>query len=188
MAGHLDVLMNMFPQKALLNADELAQAISVSRQHIYNLINREELPFKLQKKKGSKERIQVSIIDVARYLDSKLETREVKREEIQVVDKPKVGRPRGGGKIKLTRAFQVELTIAIAQVEAEEAFSKLQEQIDGMSFEDNGKSPSERLEEAKNYFLECSAHARNVLRKNFLTMKLNDIPPAPSRPSRPFKA
>lgn len=185
MAGHLDVLMNMFPQKALLNADDLAKAISVSRQHIYNLINRDELPFKLEKKKGSKERIQVSIIDVARYLDSKLETREVKREEIEVVDKPKVGRPRGGGKIKLTRAFQVELTIAIAQEEAEEAFSKLQEQIDSMKFEDNGKSPSERFEEAKNHFLDCSTHARNVLRKSLLTMKLGDSPAPPSRPFKP---
>ncbi|MDN7869818.1 helix-turn-helix domain-containing protein [Burkholderia multivorans] len=185
MAGHLDVLMNMFPQKAMLNADDLAKALNVSRQHIYNLCHVDKLPFKLEKAKGSKTRIQVSIIEVARYLDSKLEVREVKREEIEVVDKPKVGRPRGGGKIKLTRAFQSELTIAIVQEEAEEAFSKLQEQIDSMKFEDNGKSPSERFEEAKNHFLDCSVHARNVLRKNLLSLKLNEVP-APPR-ARPFK-
>ena len=175
MAGHLDVLMSMFPQKMFLDIDDIAKLLNVSKGHIYNLSSAKKLPFKLY---DDTDKIQVSIIEMGRYLDSKLDAVErqpLKREDIQVVQKKKSGRPRGG-KIQLTMAFQSQLSLAIIREEVHQAFSSLQEQAESLEFEDDKQPCVSQLEEARHNFVASALNARNYLNAALLQVQLGVNP------------
>ena len=175
MAGHLDVLMSMFPQKMFLDINDIAKLLNVSKGHIYNLSSAKKLPFKLY---DDTDKIQVSIVEMARYLDSKLEQVErepIKREDIQVVQKRGPGRPRGGS-IRLTMAFQSQLSLAIIREEVHQAFGVLQEQVESLEFTDDQRPCATKLDEAKDSFSASALSARNYLNASLLQVQLGTKP------------
>jgi len=99
MSQHLPILQGMFPNKVLLGPEEIATVLDISTNHVYNLSSSGKLGFKLA---GITNRVQVSIVELARYLDEKT----VKAAEPVAMPEPppipvpqlikkKVGRPRG---------------------------------------------------------------------------------------------
>ena len=97
MSQHLPILQAMFPSKVLLGPEEIATVLDISVKHVYNLSSKGKLGFKLA---GITDKIQVSIVELARYLDEKT----VKAAEPQAEPPPtpvpqlikkKLGRPRG---------------------------------------------------------------------------------------------
>ena len=106
-ASHLELLREMFPEKFVLDIDEVAKVLGCSKQWIYVQSSRNSLPF--AKLPGS--RIRVTVMELARYLDasgvqpdmgeviapieggaaSSVEVQEVQE---QPVAKKKIGRPR----------------------------------------------------------------------------------------------
>lgn len=68
--NHLTVLMAMFPNKIFLDVDDIAKLLNLSKGHIYNLSSQKKLPFKLL---DISDKIQVSIVEMAKFLDRKLE-------------------------------------------------------------------------------------------------------------------
>lgn len=142
MAGHLEVLMAMFPGKIFLDVEEIAQCLRQSKSHIYNLSSAKKLPFQLQWGLGDK--IQVSIVEMAKYLDEKIHVQEPKPApalENPVIAKPKkVGRPRGPNKTKIELAFQSKLQVAIIKHE----FSIIMETV-GQSLEEIEFDSSEEV-------------------------------------------
>lgn len=180
MAGHLDVLMSMFPQKMFLDINDIAKLLNVSKGHIYNLSSAKKLPFKLY---DDIDKIQVSIIEMARYLDSKLEQERgpIKREDIQVVQKKKGrGRPRGGN-IRLTMAFQSQLSLAIVREEVHQAFGALQEEVESLEFADDKQPCAQKLDEAKKSFFASASQARSHINAAFLRVQLGGKPAAKGR-------
>lgn len=91
---HLPLLQAMFPGKIILNIDEIVQVINISKQHAYNLSYQKKLPFKCVEGSG---RVQVSIVELARYLDDASLTKQPEPEQ-KVLEplpiKKKRGRPR----------------------------------------------------------------------------------------------
>lgn len=97
MSSHLPLLTSMFPGKISLDVDDIASLLHVSKKHIYNLSSAKKLPFKLM---DSSDRILVSIVEMARYLDTQISVKqEVKTDPMKdaVVVPKKRGRPRGAG-------------------------------------------------------------------------------------------
>ncbi len=70
MAGSLDALREVFHGKTMLDIGDIAKCIHMSREHIYHLTRCSTLPFPVHETRTGQ--IQVSITDLARYLDSKL--------------------------------------------------------------------------------------------------------------------
>lgn len=94
MESHLALLRELFPRKVLLEIDDVCQVLGLSKASIYNMSYRQELPFKCAK---ITDRIQVSIIEMGRYLDSKcleMPLPEPVQEGQSVRTKSKVGRPK----------------------------------------------------------------------------------------------
>lgn len=105
-ASHLELLREMFPEKFVLDIDEVAKVLGCSKQWIYVQSSRKALPF--AKLPGS--RIRVTVMELARYLDASGAQPEVgevaaateeglaSSDEVQVVQelpaKKKIGRPR----------------------------------------------------------------------------------------------
>lgn len=99
MSQHLPILQAMFPGKALLGPPEIATVLDISVKHVYTLSSSGKLGFKLA---GITNRVQVSIVELARYLDEKtvMAVEAVPVPEPQPIPVPqlikkKVGRPRG---------------------------------------------------------------------------------------------
>jgi hypothetical protein len=99
MSQHLPILQAMFPSKILLGPAEIASVLDISAKHVYHLASKGKLGFKLA---GITDKTQVSIVELARYLDEKT----VKAAEPKPVQDPpptpvpqlikkKLGRPRG---------------------------------------------------------------------------------------------
>lgn len=95
MSYHLPILREIFPGKVLLTLDDIAQCLNVSKGHVANLCYRKELPFKLVADKFS-NRIQVSIVEMARFLDHKIDegVPPVQEGNVPLLVTKKRGRPR----------------------------------------------------------------------------------------------
>lgn len=92
---HLPLLLAKFPGKILLGVDEIAEIMNISKHHVYNLSYQKKLPFKCI---DATKRVQVSIIELARYLDDDSYTKQPKSEPQgpePLPIKKKRGRPRG---------------------------------------------------------------------------------------------
>lgn len=156
MSRHLSLLKAKFPGKLMLDVDDIAAATVYSKGHIYNMVSAKKLPFKLATELGDK--ILVSIIEMADYLDTKLlskaegtDTPEVSSE----VPKRKAGRPRGTTKAALqVRCFQAELRTAIYQYETKGILAELRTESEKITLITNEKfSCSERFQNAKSDML-----------------------------------
>ena len=66
-----DALKEVFHGKTMLDIGDIAKCIHMSREHIYHLTRCSTLPFPVHETRTGQ--IQVSITDLARYLDSKLD-------------------------------------------------------------------------------------------------------------------
>lgn len=66
MSVHLPILISMFPNKAMLDIDDIAKCLSLSKAHIYRLSSTKKLPFKTSE---LSDRVLVSIVEMANYLD-----------------------------------------------------------------------------------------------------------------------
>jgi len=173
MAGHLDVLMVMFPNKIMLETNDIAKCLGVSKQHIYNLCSPKSgktFPLKLNEDSG---RIQVSIVEMARYLDSKLDGSESKQEkqtDLVVVEVKKKGRPRGSS-ARLHMAFQAQLSLSIMQEEIQTAFNTLSESIDEIKYVDDELACAAKVETAKNDFHHAAKFAKSYLDFSVMSMR-----------------
>lgn len=91
---HLPLLQEKFPGKILLGVDEIAEIMNISKHHVYNLSSQKKLPFKCI---DATKRVQVSIVELARYLDDDSYTKQPKSEPKgpePLPIKKKRGRPR----------------------------------------------------------------------------------------------
>jgi len=147
MSGHLQVLMSLFPGKLFLDVEDIAKCLGQSRGHIYNLSSAKKLPFQLDWGLGDK--IQVSIVEMANYLDRKIEvqpeTPAPVLENPMVVPK-KLGKPRGTSRTKIHLAFQSQLQVAIIKYEFRYILTEVEESLGEISFD-----PSERVPCAKKF-------------------------------------
>lgn len=98
MSQHLPILQAKFPGKILLGPEEIASVLDISVKHVYNLSSKGKLGFKLA---GITDKIQVSIVELARYLDEKTvkaadpsPVPEPQPTPIPQLIKKKLGRPR----------------------------------------------------------------------------------------------
>ncbi|VVD69804.1 hypothetical protein PMO31116_00541 [Pandoraea morbifera] len=161
----------MFPSKVLLDVDDIASLLHVSKKHIYNLSSAKKLPFRLVE---TSDKILVSVVEMARYLDGEITPKqEVKKDPLEgaVVVPKKRGRPRGAGLAKITLAFQSALSIAIIKEEARKAFTALFEGIDGVESEQAGQEDKQ----AANYdeMRDLADQARVRLERSFMDVGLN---------------
>ncbi|CAH2777150.1 MAG: hypothetical protein CBHOC_0695 [uncultured Caballeronia sp.] len=69
MSEHLEILKEMFPQKLMPDVSDIAKCLNISKGHVYNLSSAKKLPFILD---DHTDKVQVSIVAMARYLDSKI--------------------------------------------------------------------------------------------------------------------
>lgn len=177
--GHLELLKEKFPGKIFLNVDDIAECMNYSKGHIYNLSSRKALPFTVDR---NSDKLQVSIIAMARFLDSEIEKEEpVKEQEISapsvpdLIKKPKRGRPRNSSKTQL--AFQSQLQIAIMQKEVFNVFQDIQEKIEGMSYpSDEEVACSVKFNEAKNDFSQFASYGEKYLSHAFFELKFGVSP------------
>lgn len=104
--GHLELLRQMFPEKFVLDIDEIAMVLGCSKKRLYTLSSKKELPFATL----PGFRIQVTMMELARYLDASGAQPEVsevfkpigdglaRSDEVQKVQElpvtKKIGRPR----------------------------------------------------------------------------------------------
>ena len=118
MSGHLPILQSMFPGKLMLDADDIASCMQVSTGHIYNLVSKKTLPIKINHGLGN--RVMVSIVQMAQYLDSRLLDSAEKVISVQEPEgKKKVGRPRRSTKARLeVQLFQSSIRAAIYKADA----------------------------------------------------------------------
>ncbi len=125
----------MFPGKMMLDADDIASCMTVSKGHIYNLVNKKSLPIKINH--GLGDRIMVSIVQMAQYLDSRLlDSPEPAIPENEPVGKKKVGRPRGTTKAMLeVQFFQSSVRAAIYKADAWKAISDVTAFVEKFQFD-----------------------------------------------------
>jgi hypothetical protein len=162
MSKHLPVLISMFPGKMMLGVDELASLLEYSKGHIYNLASAKKLPFKVATDIG--DRLLVSIVELADYLDSKLLTlppgSQSPPEAVPASPVRKVGRPRGSTRAALqAQCFQADLRAAIIEIEYAAVVSQVQEFAKNIKF-----SPSEELSPEKQV-LEIKSALQNCIAK-----------------------
>lgn len=152
MSGHLQVLMALFPGKLFLDVEDIAKCLGQSRGHIYNLSSAKKLPFQLDWGLGDK--IQVSIVEMANYLDRKIEVQPEKPAPIlenpMVVPK-KLGKPRGTSRTKIHLAFQSQLQVAIIKYEFREIISLSEESLGEIEFDNSEDVPcAKKFDNLKN--------------------------------------
>lgn len=152
MSMHLSVLQSLFPGKMMLDADDIASCMAVSKGHIYNLVNKKSLPIKINH--GLGDRIMVSIVQMALYLDRRLlDIPEPVDTEPPVEGRRKVGRPRGTTKARLeVLFFQSSLKTAIYKTEMWKAMSDVTGFVD--QFQANAE---ERPNDAELFSMEILA-------------------------------
>jgi hypothetical protein len=179
MSGHLEILKEMFPQKLFLDVSDIAKCLNLSKGHVYNLSSAKKLPFILD---DHSDKVQVSIVAMARYLDSKIEVNPspiiVEEESIPVPDliKPKKkGRPRNSQRVQL--AFQSSLQIAIVQEEVSYIFSDMQEKIESLEFNGSEEvSCSDKFNEAKDNFSQFASYGQKYMAHAFMNLKFGMKP------------
>jgi hypothetical protein len=93
MSQHLPILQSLFPSKVFLGPEEISLVLNITPKHVYNLSSSGKLGFRLA---GITDKVQVSIVELARYLDEKTLTPTEVAEPQPL--KKKVGRPRGAVK------------------------------------------------------------------------------------------
>lgn len=184
MSAHLPILQAMFPNKVLLDIDDIAQCLSFTKKYIYKLSSQKKLKFKLV---NVSDKILVSIVELARYLDSEL-AQEAKQEEekppVPSLIKKKRGRPLGsktGAKALLQMQFQHQLSLAIVKVEMEEAFSTLEDELEAFQYPDNGKPCSDTFAELKGEALTSARRARSAMMATMLDLSLDRKKPPVKR-------
>ena len=103
----------------LLDIDQIATLTKYSKDHICNLVSAKKLPFKFVTSLGDK--ILISVIEMADYLDSKLLSHtDEEPNPVPVEVKKKIRRPRGTTKANLEiRCFQSDLRTAIYKQETQ---------------------------------------------------------------------
>lgn len=132
MSRHLEVLRGLFPGKVMLNVEDIASLTNYSKGHIYNLACTNELPFKVSRTLGDK--ILVSIIEMADYLDSDLLSKRAEPELAPQSEPKKRGRPRGTTNAALQiQLFQTELSAAIFESEVTFACAEMQRFAESIS-------------------------------------------------------
>lgn len=157
----------MFPSKILLDVDDIASLLHVSKKHIYNLSSAKKLPFRLI---DTTDKILVSIVEIANYLDKQIAPAKKDALKDAVIVQKKRGRPRGAGLAKITLAFQSALSIAIIKEEARTALSSFFDGVDEIEGE------SDKTEDAKPNYNEVRDLANQVkvkLERAFLDVGLN---------------
>jgi hypothetical protein len=180
MNAHLPLLTAMFPGKAFLDVDEIASCLRVSRDHIYRLSSKKALPVKVS---SLSDRLLVSIVEMANYLDSELTAPVV---EPVVESKPelpsvpslivrKVGKPRG--KTRTQVLFQAALTNAIMRAEIELVFHEMQSHVEALTFSDDARACSEKFDEAKDEFSVSLLRSQRYLGASFLELGLSQPEP-----------
>lgn len=182
MAGHLQVLMSIFPGKIFLDVDDIAKCLGQSKGHIYNLSSAKKLPFQLEWGLGDK--IQVSIVEMAKYLDSKLQP---EKEEPPaaltspiIVEKKKLGRPRGPRTTKIQLAFQAQLQVAIIKYEFRSIMSHAEEAISDIEFDTSEDRPCmEKFEDVKregsHVLFNTRAHMNRTFADLLVPFKLEQV-------------
>lgn len=136
--SHLTILQQMFPGKILLGVEEIASLLNVSKGHIQNLCYSNRLPLKLHVDKSLSNRIQVSVVEMARYLDGKLESlpTQVEKKEPSIpsmVIKPKRGRPRGVSRTQMM--FQNALRFAVLKEEVSVEIKNFNQYLENLDIE-----------------------------------------------------
>lgn len=164
MSRHLPLLQAMFPGKIMLDVDEIASLTTFSKGHIYNLASAKKLPFKIASDLG--DRILVSIIEMADYMDAKLLTKAQENaapEQGAAPAKRKVGRPRGTTKATLqVRCFQAQLRSAIYQHEFLRILTDLRQESEAVQLPSNDAlSCQERMNTVKRSMLDKIAKAES---------------------------
>ena len=170
MSGHLQVLMSIFPGKIFLDVEDIAKCLGQSKGHIYNLSSAKKLPFQLEWGLGDK--IQVSIVEMAKYLDSKLEP---KKEEPPAalaspvyIEKKKVGRPRGPRTTKIQLAFQAQLQVAIIKYEFRYIISEMEASLNEIEFDASEGVPcSQKFDGLKNESSALLFNAKTCMNRAF---------------------
>lgn len=179
MAGHLDVLMAMFPGQVLLDVDDIAKCLRHSKGHIYNLSSAKKLPFNVEWGLGDK--VQVSIVEMARYLDSKLEQKVEKPTAPElvapVVTHKKLGRPRGSSKTRIQLAFQSQLQVAIIKHEVRLVFEGAETALERIEF-DNSETVAcaDKFAAAKNEMFSLLGQAKSHMNATFLDLNMKSKP------------
>lgn len=120
---HLALLQSMFPGKVLLDVDDIAKVLGYGKGHLYNLSSAGKLPFKVSCVGGNK--IKVSVLELAAHLDretlSEYEPTAAAAPRPAVVEKKRIGRPRGSTKRAkadgVRTAFQADLLRAAIEHE-----------------------------------------------------------------------
>lgn len=133
MSAHLPILQGMFPGKLMLNANDIARCLSVSKGHIYNLVSQKRLPFKITH--GLGDQIMVSVVQMAQYLDRGLADAPLAVQPEKTTEgKRKVGRPRGTTKATLkAQLFQSEVRIAIFKAEVRQALFDIGDAVNAVA-------------------------------------------------------
>ena len=176
--SHLEVLMSMFPAKVFLTVEDIAKCLNLSKGHIYNLSSAKKLPFKVD---DHSDKVQVSIVAMAKYLDAKLEVPKPVEvpSPIPVPElRRKPGRPRNSDRriAMIQMAFQAELQLAIFKEEVFNTFSQVEEQIEGMTYHDGEEPCSVKFDEAKGNFRDMNTHAKRSLHASYLQLKVQQRP------------
>lgn len=98
MSHHLPLLRELFPGKIFLDTHDIARVLGISCAHVYRMSSEKKMPFKVVN--DCTRRIQVSIVEMARYLDTKLEAenRESASKPVIISPKRKRGRPRNSSR------------------------------------------------------------------------------------------
>jgi hypothetical protein len=129
MSEHLPILQSMFPKKMMLDADDIAACIGISKGHVYNMVSKKKFPIRLNPDFG--DRIMVSVVQMAKYLDTQLMPVDDQLISKSSVDqKRKVGRPRGSTKAQLqVMCFQSDIKAAILKFEISKAVNGLSSSV-----------------------------------------------------------
>lgn len=181
MSGHLQVLMSIFPGKIFLDVDDIAKCLGQSKGHIYNLSSAKKLPFQLEWGLGDK--VQVSIVEMAKYLDEKIQVQPAKVEKPalvnpEIVPPKKVGRPRGTTKTRIQLAFQAQLSLAIIKEELSFVFQNFQDNLEEMGFSKDESIPCvDKFEDLKGGARLLAKSAKSSLNRTLLDISLPYRPP-----------
>jgi hypothetical protein len=149
---HLALVRELFPGQAMLDVDQIAALTRYSKGHIYNLASTKKLPFKIASGLGDK--ILVSVIEIANYLDSSLLSHAQENDQSEVEEPPqkrKPGRPRGSSAASLQmQCFQAELKTSIYQLEFVTILGEIQSTTQSLVFDTEGSAePGDQLNKLK---------------------------------------